>query len=38
MIDKLLAYLKAQKLVRSEQRLEEMKKRLKRDGYTNFWR
>lgn len=38
MIDKLLAYLKVQKLVRSEQRLEEMKKRLKRDGYTNFWR
>ena len=37
-IDTLLAYLKAQKLVRSEQRLAEMKKRLKRDGYTNFWR
>jgi len=38
MVDTLLAYLKAQGLTRSEQRLAEMKKRLKRDGYTNFWR
>lgn len=38
MVDTLLAYLKAQRLTRSEQRLAEIKKRLKRDGYTNFWR
>ncbi|HEY1353696.1 MAG TPA: hypothetical protein VGF67_29150 [Ktedonobacteraceae bacterium] len=38
MVDTLLAYLKAQDLMRSEQRLTEMKKRLKRDGYTSFWR
>ncbi|MBA2285463.1 MAG: AAA family ATPase [Ktedonobacteraceae bacterium] len=37
-IDELLAYLKAQRLTRSEERLQEMKNRLKRDGYTNFWR
>ena len=38
MVDTLLAYLKTQHLTRAEQRLAEMKKRLKRDGYTNFWR
>ncbi|HVU71247.1 MAG TPA: hypothetical protein VHD63_29230, partial [Ktedonobacteraceae bacterium] len=38
MVDALLTYLKDQHLVRSVQRLEEMKKRLKRDGYTSFWR
>jgi hypothetical protein len=37
-IDEMLAFLKANKLPRSEQRLQEIKSRLKRDGYTNFWR
>ncbi len=38
MIDDLLKFLKQNKLPRSEQRLDEMKSRLKRDGYTSFWR
>ncbi len=37
-IDEMLAFLKANKLPRSEHRLQEIKSRLKRDGYTNFWR
>jgi 5-methylcytosine-specific restriction endonuclease McrBC GTP-binding regulatory subunit McrB len=38
MIDDLVKFLKQNKLPRSEQRLDEMKSRLKRDGYTSFWR
>ncbi len=38
MVDDLLKFLKQNKLPRSEQRLDEMKSRLKRDGYTSFWR
>jgi hypothetical protein len=38
MIDDLLKLLKQNKLSRSEQRLDEMKSRLKRDDYTSFWR
>lgn len=34
----LLAYMKKHGLVRSAARLEEMESRLKRDGYTSFWR
>jgi energy-coupling factor transporter ATP-binding protein EcfA2 len=37
-IDDLLTFMKRNKLPRSEQRLNEMKNRLKRDGYTSFWR
>jgi 5-methylcytosine-specific restriction endonuclease McrBC GTP-binding regulatory subunit McrB len=37
-IESLLTFLKQNKLERSEQRLNEMKSRLKRDGYTSFWR
>ena len=37
-LDELLAFMKQNGLPRSEQRLSEMKFRLKRDGYTNFWR
>jgi 5-methylcytosine-specific restriction endonuclease McrBC GTP-binding regulatory subunit McrB len=38
MVDELSNFLKQNKLPRSEQRLDEMKSRLKRDGYTSFWR
>jgi 5-methylcytosine-specific restriction endonuclease McrBC GTP-binding regulatory subunit McrB len=38
MVDDLLKFLKQNKLPRSEHRLDEMKSRLKRDGYTSFWR
>jgi energy-coupling factor transporter ATP-binding protein EcfA2 len=38
MLNELQKFLVDQKLERSEQRLDEMKSRLKRDGYTNFWR
>lgn len=34
----LIAYMKAHNLNRSGARLEEMEGRLKRDGYTSFWR
>lgn len=34
----LQAFLKAQGLARSLKRLQEMKQRLERDGYTSFWR
>lgn len=37
MLDELQQFLVDQKLERSVQRLDEMKSRLKRDGYTNFW-
>lgn len=37
-IDDLLTFMKRNRLPRSEQRLNEMKNRLKRDGYTSFWR
>jgi hypothetical protein len=37
-LDRLSTFLKSYKLIRSEKRLDEMKARLKRDGYTNFWR
>lgn len=37
-LDELAAFMKHNNLVRSEKRLDEMKVRLKRDGYTNFWR
>ena len=37
-LDELTTFMKRNNLVRSEKRLEEMKVRLKRDGYTNFWR
>ncbi len=37
-LDRLSTFLKSYTLVRSEKRLDEMKARLKRDGYTNFWR
>src|ERR1019366_1351386 len=37
-LDDLLAFTQRNNLPRSEQRLNEMKSRLKRDGYTNFWR
>jgi hypothetical protein len=32
------AYAKQNKLTHSAERLEEMESRLKRDGYTSFWR
>lgn len=38
MLNELQKFLVDQKLERSVQRLDEMKKRLERDGYTNFWR
>jgi energy-coupling factor transporter ATP-binding protein EcfA2 len=38
MIKELQNYFKQNKLERSQKRLQEMEKRLKRDGYTNFWR
>lgn len=37
-LDELSAFMRKHDLVRSEKRLEEMKFRLKRDGYTSFWR
>src|SRR6266700_2707640 len=37
-LDELAIYMKRNNLSRSEKRLDEMKVRLKRDGYTNFWR
>jgi hypothetical protein len=37
-LDELIAFTQQNGLPRSEQRLNEMKFRLKRDGYTNFWR
>lgn len=37
-LDELREFLVAEKLDRSVERLGEMQKRLKRDGYTNFWR
>ena len=37
-LDELVTFMKRNKLTRSENRLAEMKVRLKRDGYTNFWR
>lgn len=37
-LDDLLTFTQRNSLPRSEQRLNEMKSRLKRDGYTNFWR
>lgn len=37
-LDELTTFVKHNNLTRSEKRLEEMKDRLKRDGYTNFWR
>jgi 5-methylcytosine-specific restriction endonuclease McrBC GTP-binding regulatory subunit McrB len=38
MLIDLITFSKKNKLVRTEKRLQEMKNRLKRDGYTNFWR
>ncbi len=38
MLNELQKFLTDQKLERSAQRLDEMKNRLKRDGYTTFWR
>jgi hypothetical protein len=37
-LEDLLHFFKQNDLSRSEQRLDEMKSRLKRDGYTSFWR
>ena len=37
-LDELATFMKRNNLTRSEKRLDEMKVRLKRDGYTNFWR
>lgn len=37
-LDELTTFMKRNDLIRSEKRLDEMKVRLKRDGYTNFWR
>ncbi len=37
-LNDLLAFTKTHNLPRSEQRLNEMKSRLTRDGYTSFWR
>ncbi len=37
-LDELSTLMKKCQLTRSEKRLEEMKFRLKRDGYTSFWR
>jgi hypothetical protein len=37
-LDELTTFMKRNNLIRSEKRLDEMKVRLKRDGYTNFWR
>lgn len=37
-LNDLLGFMKRNNLLRSEQRLEKMKRRLERDGYTSFWR
>lgn len=37
-LDDMSAFMKKNNLLRSEKRLEEMRFRLKRDGYTSFWR
>lgn len=37
-LDEFIGFTKRYNLPRSEKRLDEMKFRLKRDGYTNFWR
>ena len=37
-LDELFSFMKKHDLSRSEKRLEEMKIRLNRDGYTSFWR
>jgi energy-coupling factor transporter ATP-binding protein EcfA2 len=37
-LNDLLTFMKRNTLSRSEQRLDEMKRRLARDGYTSFWR
>jgi hypothetical protein len=37
-LNDLLAFMKQNRLSRSEHRLDEMKRRLARDGYTSFWR
>ena len=37
-LNDLLTFMKRNALSRSEQRLDEMKRRLARDGYTSFWR
>ncbi|GHO56096.1 McrB family protein [Ktedonobacter robiniae] len=38
MLGDLIAFSKKNKLDRTEKRLQEMRSRLKRDGYTSFWR
>jgi len=38
MLSDLLTYMKQHNLGRSASRLDEMGSRLKRDGYTSFWR
>jgi len=38
MLNELITFSKNNKLIRTEQRLDEMKRRLERDGYTSFWR
>jgi 5-methylcytosine-specific restriction endonuclease McrBC GTP-binding regulatory subunit McrB len=38
MLEELLTFTKRNGLPRSQRRLEEMQNRLKRDGYTSFWR
>jgi hypothetical protein len=37
-LNDLLTFMNRNSLSRSEQRLDEMKRRLARDGYTSFWR
>ena len=37
-LNNLLTFMKQNALTRSERRLDEMKRRLERDGYTSFWR
>jgi 5-methylcytosine-specific restriction endonuclease McrBC GTP-binding regulatory subunit McrB len=37
-LNDLLTFMQHNNLSRSEQRLDEMKRRLERDGYTSFWR
>lgn len=38
LLEELINFTKQQQLPRSQKRLEEMQRRLKRDGYTGFWR
>ncbi len=38
MLNELITFCKKQRLERTEKRLQEMRTRLKRDGYTSFWR